>query len=189
MTETTHTPEPTYHVVINDEEQYSIWTTEQDIPAGWRGVGRTGSKEECLAYIEEVWTDMRPRSLREHMAATSGAEPEEVPEDPTPPLVDRLCDGEHPVEASLRPERTAEALRAAIDDGYVFVRFTETRGGTELGVQLDREATDLAEADFAAGEGEVRLVGTLTLDFEPVRCFARLDLATLTGRGGLERVA
>lgn len=70
MTETTHAPEPTYHVVINDEEQYSIWTTEQEIPAGWRAVGQTGDKERCLSYIEEVWTDMRPRSLREHMAAT-----------------------------------------------------------------------------------------------------------------------
>lgn len=187
MTETTHAPEPTYHVVINDEEQYSIWTTEQEIPAGWRAVGQTGDKERCLSYIEEVWTDMRPRSLREHMAATSGAEPEEVPEDPTPSLVDRLCAAEHPVEASLRPERTVEALGAAIGEGYVFVRFTETRGGTELGVQLDRDATDLTDADFAAGHGEVRLAGTLTLDFEPVRCVVRLDLETLTGTGRLER--
>ena len=53
-----------YEVVINDEEQYSIWTAEQAPPAGWRTVGHRGPKDECLAYIDEHWTDMRPLSLR-----------------------------------------------------------------------------------------------------------------------------
>jgi MbtH protein len=57
-------------VVLNDEEQYSIWPADREVPAGWRPDGVVGSKEECLAHIDEVWTDMRPRSLREHMAAT-----------------------------------------------------------------------------------------------------------------------
>jgi MbtH protein len=54
-----------YTVVVNHEEQYSIWPADREIPLGWTEVGRVGSKAECLAYIEEVWTDMRPRSLRE----------------------------------------------------------------------------------------------------------------------------
>lgn len=54
----------TYTVVINEEEQYSIWLADREIPAGWRSVGKTGSKAECLTYIDEVWTDMRPLSLR-----------------------------------------------------------------------------------------------------------------------------
>jgi MbtH protein len=54
----------TYKVVVNDEEQYSIWPTYKDCPVGWREEGRAGSKEECLQYIQTVWTDMRPRSLR-----------------------------------------------------------------------------------------------------------------------------
>jgi MbtH protein len=54
-------------VVVNDEEQYSIWFADRQPPAGWREVGKEGSKEECLAYIDEVWTDMRPKSLRERM--------------------------------------------------------------------------------------------------------------------------
>ena len=58
----------TYTVVINGEEQYSIWLADREIPAGWRAVGRTGSKAECLSYIEEVWTDMRPLSLRKWIA-------------------------------------------------------------------------------------------------------------------------
>jgi MbtH protein len=53
-----------YHVVVNDEEQYSIWAVGREIPAGWRAVGVSGGKEHCLGHIDEVWTDMRPKSLR-----------------------------------------------------------------------------------------------------------------------------
>ena len=52
------------YVVINHEEQYSIWPSDQRPPSGWRDAGRKGSRDECLAYIEEVWTDMRPLELR-----------------------------------------------------------------------------------------------------------------------------
>jgi MbtH protein len=56
-------------VVVNDEEQYSVWPVARENPSGWRDAGKTGTKAECLAYIEQVWTDMRPRSLREAMDA------------------------------------------------------------------------------------------------------------------------
>ena len=56
-----------YRVVVNHEEQYSIWPEYKEIPLGWRDVGRKGSKDECLAYIKDVWTDMRPLSLRKKM--------------------------------------------------------------------------------------------------------------------------
>jgi MbtH protein len=56
-----------YRVVVNHEEQYSIWPTFKEIPLGWTDVGKSGSKEECLAYIQEVWTDMQPLSLRKKM--------------------------------------------------------------------------------------------------------------------------
>jgi MbtH protein len=56
-----------YDVVVNHEEQYSIWPAGRALPAGWRQAGKSGSKSECLAYIEEVWTDMRPLSLRKAM--------------------------------------------------------------------------------------------------------------------------
>lgn len=57
----------TYEVVMNHEEQYSIWLKGRELPSGWIVVGKSGSKPECLAHIEEVWTDMRPLSLRKHM--------------------------------------------------------------------------------------------------------------------------
>lgn len=53
-----------FRVVVNHEEQYSIWPTHKEIPNGWRDVGKEGLKTECLAYIAEVWTDMRPLSVR-----------------------------------------------------------------------------------------------------------------------------
>jgi MbtH protein len=59
--------EHTYKVVVNDEEQYSIWFSHRPPPPGWREVGLQGRKEDCLAYIKEVWTDMRPLSLRRQM--------------------------------------------------------------------------------------------------------------------------
>ena len=58
-----------YKVVINQEEQYSIWPADREFPIGWRAAGKQGTKEECLAYIKEVWTDMRPLSLRKQMDA------------------------------------------------------------------------------------------------------------------------
>jgi MbtH protein len=60
----------TYKVLVNHEEQYSIWPVDLEDPLGWRGAGKSGSREECLAYIKEVWTDMRPLSLRKQMEAS-----------------------------------------------------------------------------------------------------------------------
>ena len=57
----------TYKVVLNHEEQYSIWPADRENAPGWRDAGQTGTKAECLAHIEKVWTDMRPLSLRRRM--------------------------------------------------------------------------------------------------------------------------
>lgn len=63
-----------YHAVVNHEEQYSIWPEYKEVPKGWRTVGKAGSKQECLDYIKETWTDMRPLSLRQAMAAQAETE-------------------------------------------------------------------------------------------------------------------
>jgi MbtH protein len=63
----------TYKVVLNHEEQYSIWPAERENAPGWRDAGHSGTKAECLAYIERVWTDMRPLSLRRHMESVERA--------------------------------------------------------------------------------------------------------------------
>jgi MbtH protein len=61
-----------YRVVVNHEEQYSIWAADRELPLGWKDVGKEGPKAECLQYIEEVWTDMRPLSLRKKMEEAGG---------------------------------------------------------------------------------------------------------------------
>lgn len=60
-----------YICLVNDEEQYSLWWAWKEIPIGWRRVGPKGDKEEVLQYVQETWTDMRPKSLREHMQKDS----------------------------------------------------------------------------------------------------------------------
>ncbi|WP_433535154.1 MbtH family protein [Micromonospora sp. CA-249363] len=71
---TSETDELSYRVVLNHEEQYSIWPAERPVPAGWRAEGTTGTREECLAHVERVWVDMRPASLRRHL----DGEPDDV---------------------------------------------------------------------------------------------------------------
>jgi MbtH protein len=61
-----------YEVLRNDEDQYSLWPAGHDIPPGWHQVGKEGSKEECSEYVDQVWTDMRPLSLRRRMDASAG---------------------------------------------------------------------------------------------------------------------
>jgi uncharacterized protein YbdZ (MbtH family) len=180
-----------YKAVVNHEEQYSIWPADRENPLGWRDTGKSGAKAECLDYIKEVWTDMRPLSLRKHMEEMAKNPPPPLPPPSTEPpprgndLVRRLCEGDHPIEASLRPEKTVQFFKERLDMGYVHIKFTDTKGCTELGVRLDPDAIDLSQADFESGNGTVHLEGTLTLNYVPVRCIANIDLASLAGQGHL----
>ncbi len=99
-------------------------------------------------------------------------------------LVERLAKGDHPIIASRSD--SAEELKQSIDRGYVLIKFTDTRGGTELGIRLDEEKTDLSGADFEKAKGSVHLEGGLILNYVRVRCIADIDLATLDGKGHLE---
>jgi len=180
-----------YKVVVNHEEQYSIWPEYKANPPGWNDVGKVGPKAECLAYIKEVWTDMRPLSLRKKMEEMARNPPPPSPVDDTPKgpsLVDRLCVGDHKIVVSQRPEPTAKALKEAIDNGYVRVKFTETKGGTELGFKVDPNVSDLTGGNFDEGTGNVKLAGNLTLDYMQVRCVAQIDLKTLDGVGHIEKI-
>jgi uncharacterized protein YbdZ (MbtH family) len=182
--------ESRYVVVINHEEQYSIWPAGREIPLGWRAAGKAGTKAECLAYIEEVWTDMRPLSLREAMKKQAEnprpAEPETghpAPPDPRDDLVAFLSQGDHPVQATAQSvEQFIERIKA----GYVNIRFTDTRGGTEIGVRLDTASSNPAVPDIGPHKGTVHIAGNLTLNYRPVRLVADVALDTLTGSGRLQ---
>src|ERR1041385_7392165 len=135
-----------YKVLLNHEEQYSIWPDYKEVPQGWKHAQKTGSKAECLAYIKEVWTDMRPLSLRRKMEefARNPPPPSPLPNPKAPrekSLVDRLCEGDHLVEVGLRPERTTRLFKEAVDRNYVHIKFTQTKGGTELGFRLNQDAS------------------------------------------------
>lgn len=98
-------------------------------------------------------------------------------------LVARLTGGPHPIAA----ERSASAqeLREQIEREFVLLKFTETKGGTELGSQLDMEHSNIGDADFEQGTGVVHLVGNLTLNYDKVQLVADIDLSTLKGTGHL----
>ncbi len=100
-------------------------------------------------------------------------------------LTRRLSTGTHAVTAGGPQPSVKDLQRRVVEIGYAFIKFTETSGGTDLGVRLDRAACDLGSADFEQGSGTLHLEGTLILNDDPVRCIADIDLATLNGTGRL----
>jgi|SRR5579859_1422733 len=100
-------------------------------------------------------------------------------------LTERLANGDHPVTVG-GPQPSVEELRRRLAEvGYVSIKFTATRGGTDLPIRLDRDASDLSAADFDQASGTVHIEGTLVLNDDPVRCVADIDLSTLDGTGHL----
>jgi uncharacterized protein YbdZ (MbtH family) len=195
---TSDTATERYLVVVNDEEQYSIWPEGRELPAGWRAEGTSGSKEICLDHIEKVWTDMRPRSLRERLAAgIAGAGGPVAPVAPATddaaeaPLVERLAAGSHPVVVAGVGDRAAaeaiERFRQRLERGYVNVLFTQTSGGTELSLRFDPATVDRSRCDFARRSGSLAIAADLNLDGVDVRCEVELTLADLAGTGRLVR--
>jgi MbtH protein len=89
-----------YKIVVNIEEQYSLWPAHRENANGWRDTGKSGTKEECLTYVKEVWTDMRPLSLRKKMEEWQQPNPAESSMQATPPLT--------PTKIPKRARKTAK---------------------------------------------------------------------------------
>lgn len=102
-------------------------------------------------------------------------------------LVNKLAADKHPVEVVVRPQRTPAAFKESIQRGYVHIKFTDTIGGTELGINLEADGADLQQANFETGQGQITVKGSLTLDYVPVTCVAVIELPDLTGHGWLEK--
>jgi hypothetical protein len=100
-------------------------------------------------------------------------------------LVQKLAQGSHPVSVGGPNPSLQEFQRRIEDMGYVFIKFTGTRGGTDLGVRVDKSAVNTSQASFEEQTGIVHVEGTLTLNYVKVRCIADIDLATLNGSGHL----
>jgi len=100
-------------------------------------------------------------------------------------LVQRLSQGSHPITVG-GPKPSLEDFQKRIQDiGYIFIKFTATRGGTDLGMQVDKERTDLRQAHFEEARGIVHVEGVLTLNYIKVRCVADINLSSLNGTGYL----
>lgn len=100
-------------------------------------------------------------------------------------LPHKLAKGEHKVIFPSRLDDPLQELQDCIERDYVFVKFTETRGGTELGFRLDPEHSDLSGADWDNGAGTIRMAGDLTLDYVKVRCVGNIDISSMEGTGHL----
>jgi hypothetical protein len=100
-------------------------------------------------------------------------------------LVQRLSEGDHPVTVGGPKPSLEEFRKRVLDMGYVFIKFTGTRGGTDLGVRVEKSATDVSQAFFEQATGVVHVEGTLTLNYVKVRCVADINLETLNGTGHL----
>ena len=188
-------------VVVNQEEQYSIWPVDLDIPAGWKEIGFTGCKEDCVQHIKKIWTDMRPLSLRKHMEElekdrTNLKTKESVDcdndtkrlEDEQYELVDFLSKGDHPVKLDLKSEKKDMELQKALDNGYVVIHFSDTRGGTDLGIRVEPDRCVLDKGDLQKLKGRIWVVGTLVLNDVRVRCTADINLEDFLGTGHLDRI-
>jgi len=102
-------------------------------------------------------------------------------------LVQRLSDGKHEIVIGHRDE-PYEEIKQRIENGYIHVKFTQTKGGTELGINVDLNNTNLKGLDFNKGGGILHIEGTSTLNYNEIRCIADIDLATRKGEGYLQIV-
>lgn len=100
-------------------------------------------------------------------------------------LVKRLSEGKHEVIIGHRDEPYDE-IKQRIEDGYIHVKFTQTKGGTELGINVDLDKTNVGDVNFSKGEGSLHIEGTTNLNYNEVRCISDIDLKTRKGEGYLE---
>jgi uncharacterized protein YbdZ (MbtH family) len=166
-----------YVVVMNDEEQYSIWPEGRDLPLGWATDGFSGLKQACLEHINEVWQDMRPLSLRRWME--NPPDPEPMPalfDDTEPTLVERLTAGPQRITWTNRGGQ--DSIAAALGRGLILLVCPDTRGPAELAVAVPPTPTP----------DPARFTGYLTLDWEDLSLTGQLDPATGEGTAVLSRV-
>ena len=103
-------------------------------------------------------------------------------------LVERLSEGKHEVVIGHRDE-PYEEIKERIEDGYIHIKFTQTKGGTELGINVDLNSTNMQDLDFTQGEGLLHIEGTTNLNYNAVKLIANIDLASRKGEGYLQIIS
>lgn len=178
-----------YSVVMNSEEQYSIWPVFKTVPQGWDTVGVSGSKDICLSHIKEVWTDMRPLSLRKkikeaELKAGSATDNRTTPlqkegqQESIVSFLERIQD--HPV--TVKPtNRNFQEFKESLARHYVHLTFTDTRGGTTVAVRLIPEKVNVEGENILQETGTVHFEGSFILDYSRMKCIAAINLKTFEG--------
>ncbi|WP_079978231.1 MbtH family protein [Parachlamydia acanthamoebae] len=172
----------TYQVVMNSEEQYSIWPTYKEVPQGWNNVGKQGTKQECLDFISNTWVDMRPLSVRkwleengEKIAAhrlkiTGDLNKENSTKKFSSPTVEFLCERKQVV---CILEKSPIDFQNSINKGFVYFNFPNTKGGTSVRVRIDNAVADSSDS--------MHLEGSFILDYVHLKCIAEVSLSNLKG--------
>jgi MbtH protein len=159
-----------YDVVVNHEEQYSIWPADKELPLGWMKVGFKGKKEACLAHIKEVWTDMRPLSLRKKMeeierekSKSENAAPEPSPKPQPAPAAMELKATEDAAQPEAPAPLDAEAVSALLE---------ELKGRLSDFIDADDNVTKITEKwqtrEDLAGQTKKRVLELLFEDVKSV---------------------
>lgn len=183
-----HDSPTNYKVVINEEEQYSVWAADVRNPPGWRDAGMSGSRQDCLDYIAKVWTNMCPLSVRRRLAQNEltqdagMAEPQAIERTAPDDLLTRIC-----VEKQAVQLIRSRTIREDLDAGYVHLQFSRAGDEIELGIRLVPSSCDYGYADLDAEVGTIRIGGDLVLNSHKLNCAAEIHLTTLTGIATLVR--
>ncbi len=173
-----------YLVVTNDEEQYSIWPCLKSVPAGWNFEGYSGPKQECLSYIESVWKDMRPLSLRKKMREREQLfdqlikEAEKKPAKKLGPssLVQFLTKQMHNFTLHANEKNEAN-FRSALKQGLFHIIIQNKEHEICLRVDFEIVRKDELDNDFK----QISFKGLLEVDFVPLLCIGTIDQDTKKG--------
>lgn len=183
-----------YIVVVNHEEQYSIWRADFELPGGWSSCGFEGYRDECIAYVDKVWLDMRPlsvrRALQEIEKNTQSAQPQQGHEaPPREPLVSRLTKEKRRFEFVSANELSRDLIKQSIKRGVVHFRIPDTDGGTVIGLVIDEAKAKECVASIDAGCEELSIVGRFTLDYMNAVCKLSANLSSFDGQCQIDLVS
>ena len=163
----------TYKVVVNHENQHSLWPADRENAPGWNDAGMSGSKQDCLAYVDTHWTDLRPLSLQQAMAERAREAQE---------TVRPLTEQPHPITLPWS-DLSALQLAQALERGFIAIAFPAAPSLPAIGIFLEPEHVNRSQADFSAATGVLHAEGTGTIyAVGKVRASIDLDIATMTGQ-------
>lgn len=175
--------EEQYNVVVNSEEQYSIWPEKKSLPAGWNFVGFKGSKENCLDHIQVIWTDMRPLSLRKSLEKIGSEKLKTVPTAKKGNLVEALCQDQHIVlfDSDIL---SFKDLEERLGEKFLYLYFPNTKGGTSIGMGVDHYSFEKS----GKNTNQVHILGHFSLDYTNIRCSISVEMGSMKALASMKKI-